>query len=160
MAGIKKTLKEKCFDFYLRIPVVCDFLIVGISIIAWYYFSKCFNIEIDTTDNKLGEVSSEIGTVVIAIAGFILTITVTFKNTIHTEKQENNNDLFYNSNFYSVTIKFLKNCVKLLLFLFLVIYIARLLHPISDDVLFYINFSALLFSVLVFLRFLLVLKII
>ena len=162
MAKINKTIKEKILDFYLVIPVICDFFIVSISILIWCFISKHYNITIHE-DNKLSEVSAEIGTVVITIAGFILTIItiiVTFKNTVQQRVKKSNNDLFYNSAFYSVTITLLKNCVKLLLFLFLVIYIARLLHPISDLILFYINFSALIFSILVFLRFLLILKII
>lgn len=163
MAKIKKTIKEKCFDFYLKTPVICDFFIVGFFLVIWYSLSNYFSFSIDSKNNKLSEVSAEIGTVLITIAGFILTIItiiVTFKNTIEPKKNESNNDLFYNSDFYPVTIKLLKNCVKLLLFLFLVIYFARLLYPISDIILFYINLSALVFSVLVFMRFLLILKII
>jgi hypothetical protein len=163
MGTIKKTWKEIFFDFYFKTPVIYDFFIVGVITIAWYFLSKYYGLSIDSKNNKLSEISAEIGTIVITIAGFILTIItiiVTFKNTIEPKKKESNNDLFYNSDFYPLTIKLLKNCVKLLLFLFLVIYIARLLHPISDNVLFYINFSALIFSILVFLRFLLILKII
>jgi hypothetical protein len=163
MGNIKKTPKEIILDFYLKTPVVCDFFIVGIITIAWYFLSKHYGFSIDSDNNKLSEISAEIGTVVITIAGFILTIItiiVSFKNTIKPKKKESNNDLFYNSDFYLTTIKLLKNCVKLLLLLFSVIYIARLVHPIADNVLFYINFSALIFSVLVFLRFLLILKII
>jgi hypothetical protein len=163
MAKINKSIKEKCLDFYLRTPVKCDFFIVGFCILIWHSLSNYFSFSIDSENNKLSEISAEIGTVLITIAGFILTIItiiVTFKNSIEPKKNESNNDLFYNSNFYPVTIKLLKNCVKLLLFLFLVIYIARLLYPISDIIMFYINFSALVFSVLVFMRFLLILKII
>ncbi len=157
-----RTFKEKVLDRYLAAPIIYDFIIVGIFAIAWYFFSKHYSITIKE-ENKLSEVSSEIGTALITITGFILTIItiiVTFKNTIRKGKKESNNDLFYNSEFYPTTISLLKNCVKLLLFLYILIYLVRLLHPIPIEILFYINFSAIFFSVLVFLRFLLILKII
>lgn len=158
----KKTLKEKVLDFYMTRPVIVDIVLISLVLTVLFFVLKKFKFVIDA-NNKLIELTSEVATASITIAGFIITIItiiVTFKNTINNNRTDTNKFKFYNSDFYFVTIKLLRNCVIVLVLNFAALLVLKVFYPLPLEFNLFLNLACLLLILLVFFRFLLILKII
>lgn len=165
----KKTFKEKTIDAYIKRPILYDIIIslvisCGLKILNFFEFVD-FDFSDDSFKSHIIDISSEIGIAVITLAGFILTvltIIVTFKNTINTDilKEKNLTTIFYTSDFYLKSVLLLKNSVKILLLIFFSAFFSKLFNRFSIELVFYFNLFVLTISLLNAYRFLLVLGII
>ena len=141
---------KKILDFYFRFPVVIDFAIgLGIVFIINYYVNQK-NLTIPEKQLIL-DYASETTTVLLTLAGFILTfltVLITFK-TSSTALPSNPSimEAFCNSSLYKETTRQLKNCIKSLIFLTMVVYMLRFINILG----LWITYYWVIFSIIVLL---------
>lgn len=131
---------KKALDFYFRFPVIIDYTVGLIIISIIHYFVKENVLKIPKEDQIL-DYASETTTVLLTLAGFILTfltVLITFK-TGSTVPPPNPSlmESFCNSSLYKETTRLLKNCIKSLIFLTLVIYVLRFVNILGIWVIYY-----------------------
>jgi len=123
----------KLLDIYFNRPVAWDFGIAGALAIVGGFFLKKQYLAIPTVDHLYSTVS-DMSTISLTMAGFILTLVtvlISFKSTNKIDKnnvQESDKifDLFFASTLYFRTIKLLNNAIKSLAFIALMGYILKL----------------------------------
>jgi len=106
-------------NFYFKRPIANDYLIAGIVVIVTWYLLSCNYFTIPKADRLFSTVS-DMSTIALTMAGFILTLTtvlISFKSTNKIDKtnvQESDKvfDLFFASKLYFDTIKILNNAIK------------------------------------------------
>ena len=120
-------------NFYFKRPIISDYTISGIVvIIVWYLL--CSNYLIIPKADRLFSTVSDMSTIALTMAGFILTLTtvlISFKSTNKIDKnnvQESDTvfDLFFASKLYFDTIKILNNAIKSLSIIALIGYLLKL----------------------------------
>lgn len=122
---------KKILDFYFRFPVIIDFVIAFLVVLTTRHFTKRGTLTIPDKEQIL-DYASETTTVLLTLAGFILTfltVLVTFKvgnSTLPTKPTVM--EAFCNSSLYKETTRQLKNCIKSLIFLTMVIYMLRFIN--------------------------------
>jgi hypothetical protein len=120
-------------DQYFKRPVVWDF-VIGVSLLLLAcLFYKFDRISLPCRDELVSS-TTDITNICFTSAGFIfttLTILITFKSgtsitkeNIH--KSESTFEAFFASELYFETVKHLKNCVKVLIVVAIIGYIAKL----------------------------------
>ncbi len=131
---------KRVLDFYFRFPILMDYL-VGFSLLCLvHYCVKNCILEIPKEESILNY-ASETTTILLTLAGFILTfltVLITFK-TGKVEESENITlmEKFCNSSLYKDTTTLLKNGIKSLIFITLVIYILRFVNIFGIWLLYY-----------------------
>jgi hypothetical protein len=140
---------KKILNFYFRFPVLLDYLL-GFCVIGvvHYYIKQCV-ITVPKADT-VSDYASETTTVLLTLAGFILTF-LTLLITFKTGKVERSNptlmERFCNSSLYGDTTTLLKDGIKSLLFVTLVIYLFRFVNILGVWALYY----WIIFSIVVLL---------
>lgn len=129
-------------DIYFRRPLVWDYCLAMV-LTSLIKFLICKRV-LDTpkSDNTF-TVTSDLSTISLTLAGFILTfltILISYKSTIKQknpverhEETESSYDLFFSSKLYFVTVKHLKNGIKSLVIISIIGYFLKLTLPIQDQ---------------------------
>lgn len=130
----------RILDFYFRFPIIMDYLTgLGLVSIIRYYINA--NILLIPKDDVILDYASETTTVLLTLAGFILTfltLLITFKTgPADNTRPQSLMESFCRSSLYKDTTKLLKNCIKSLIFLSLMIYILRFINIVGIFTLYY-----------------------
>jgi len=141
---------KKILDFYFRFPVIIDFFI-GISSVTFInHYIKLGYLSIPK-DEIILDYASETTTVLLTLAGFILTfltVLITFKTGSNTlSSTPSIMESFCNSSLYKETTRLLKNCIKSIIFLTMVIYMLRFINLFGLWIMYY----WIIFSIIVLL---------
>ena len=161
------------FDIFFARPYLFDVLTAIILEILAYYLDKYGLIDVSKVLNQ-DKILEQLGTSVITIAGFvltILTIVVTFKNSEDSKKTivrrryhkrpANKVTLFFSSKLYFKTVRVLHQSVfGLTLIFILFITIELISNSICGTYKFYFIVFGLIVSILIFLRCILTLSLI
>jgi hypothetical protein len=123
-------------DHYFKHPVKYDYLL-GISLSFCAFRLHRAGLLGVPKDEYLMSMASDLTTIALTLAGFILTlltVLITFKSTSTVSRhnytgEEPLFDLFFASGLYFTTVMHLKNCVKSLTFITIVGYSLKLLLP-------------------------------
>lgn len=141
---------KKILNFYFRFPVAIDFAIgIGIVFLINYYVNQK---QLTIPEKQLIlDYASETTTVLLTLAGFILTfltVLITFKTSSTTlPSNPSIMEAFCNSSLYKETTRQLKNCIKSLIFLTMVIYMLRFINILG----LWITYYWVIFSIIVLL---------
>lgn len=149
-------------DKYFTRPLLWDYIaaliIIAASVILNY--KGCLTIP---KEEYVNSTTSDLTTIALTLAGFILTlltVLITFKSTAKKKNEVNEDDsvfeLFFATDLYFQTVKHLKNCIKSLIFICLCGYIIKL-GVQKYHYLFFFNFLGIAIIVLTLLRSLLIL---
>lgn len=121
-------------DNYFKRPLFWDYTIATIitAVFIIFYYNKILTIP---KEEYLFSISSDLSTVALTLAGFILTlITVLISFKVGNSKKRNLNveeaslfEIFFNTELYNTTVGFLKNCIKSLMFVAVLGYSIKLL---------------------------------
>lgn len=153
-------------DKYFKRPLFWDYFLSIIILAIIIIFYKRGIIVIPKADHVLS-IASDLSTIALTLAGFILTlltVLITFKSTTkidETNPQEKNTlfELFFGSPFYFETVKHLKNCIKSLVFIAVFGFTIKLfVREDSCKFIFFYNVMGLIIIVLTLLRSLLILE--
>ena len=141
---------RKVLDIYFRFPVLLDYILACGLVGAVHYYIKHHILTIPKDDVIL-DYASETTTVLLTLAGFILTF-LTVLITFKTGSSENSNtpslmETFCNSSLYKDTTRLLKDGIKSLIFVTLIIYVLRFVNILGIWVLYY----WIIFSIIVLL---------
>lgn len=155
---------KRLIDFYLRFPIFYDILIsvtVCILFDALDIRDKAPFSKRLINEDLVGGFASGF----ITFAGFVLTIItiiVSFKHTIPLEsnKTKSRTYLFYNSDYYKVSLKLLTNCVLVLIVVFFALLFFYMFDQIGQRLQNYIYGICLILGITTIFRFVLILKVI
>jgi magnesium-transporting ATPase (P-type) len=120
-------------NFYFKRPIVNDYVISGIIVFIARYL-LCHNYLTIPKADRLFSTVSDMSTLALTMAGFILTLTTVLISFKSTNKIDRNNiqesdktfDLFFASKLYFDTIQILNNAIKSLSIIALLGYILKL----------------------------------
>jgi len=121
-------------DRYFRRPLVFDYsLAILICLVLYFFYTKHW-FELPKDDYSMST-TTDLSTIALTIAGFILTlltVLITFKAASKIQNSSNNEDtpvfdLFFATSLYFQTTHLLKNCIKSLIFVALIGFSLKLL---------------------------------
>lgn len=146
---------KKLLDIYFRFPVLLDY-IIGLSLICVVHYYVKKSILTVPKEETILDYGSETTTVLLTLAGFILTF-LTVLITFKTGKIEGNKPVtlmekFCDSSLYSDTTRLLKNGVQSLIFVTLIIYVLRFVNIFGIVVLYYWIIVSIIVLLLTILR--------
>jgi hypothetical protein len=151
---------------YFKHPVIWDCCIGTVLSLLSFFFLKR-NILILPKEEYILSIASDLSTIALTLAGFILTlltVLITFKSSSKVTKESNPEnesllDLFFATDLYFQTVKHFKNCVKSLIFIAIFGYSLKLgLSEKSYSYIYYFNVFSLVIIVLTLWRSILVLS--
>lgn len=142
---------KRLLNFYFRFPVIIDFIIALITVLTTHHFIKCGGLTVPDKEQIL-DYASETTTVLLTLAGFILTfltVLITLKTGPSSALPTNPSimEAFCNSSLYKETTRQLKNCIKSLIFLTMVIYLLRFVNILE----LWLTYYWVIFSIIVLL---------
>ncbi len=154
------------YKYYFRNPIVWDVFIATILAVTTV-IAHNINYLIKPTNENILETLSDFSNIGLTSSGFVLTfltILITFKSSNSVDKNnatENNSvfEIFFASELYFETVKYLKGCIKSLLSVSIAGYIFKLLLSSSQvSYLYYFNVFSIVIIVLTLWRCLLILS--
>lgn len=116
-------IKLKILDFYLRIPVLMDIILILITIGLINYLND-EELVLSFDGDRLKSISSDLISTSISLAGFVLaalTIIVTFKDTVTDKASIDGKSTFFNSPKYFDLVKVFYSASLVLIFVFLIL---------------------------------------
>lgn len=146
---------KRLLDFYFRFPVMIDYLL-GITLVGTihYYVKQC--ILSIPKEETVFDYASEATTVLLTLAGFILTfltVLITFKtNNVDENRKPTLMEKFCQSSLYIDTTRLLKDGIKSLIFVTLIIYILRFVNVLGVWLLYYWVIFGIIVLLLTILR--------
>lgn len=159
-------LYRKFLDVYFKSPIIWDYSLGCVSVAICWWLQIKEHICLPKSDNLLS-VTTDLSTVSLTIAGFILTfltVLITFKSSskVTADNYDAENDslfeIFFASELYFQTVKYLKNCIKSLIFVAVIGYSLKLsLNEARYAYLLLFDVFALIIITLTMLRSLLIL---
>jgi len=152
---------RKVLDLYFRFPVFIDY-VLGLSVVGVMNYNIRLGILKIPKDEIILSLASETTTILLTLAGFILTfltILITFKTgNLAENKNPSLMEKFCNSSLYKETTKLLKGGIKSLIFTTLVIYVLRFVNMSDIWVLYYWIMLSIIVLLLTILRALFILE--
>lgn len=152
-------------DRYFKKPIFWDYLLSSIVLAVVIFLHKKVIIHFPKDDYVMS-IASDLSTISLTLAGFILTlltVLITFKSTTKIDENEPHEkntlfELFFGSALYFETVKHLKNCIKSLVFIAVFGFTIKLFaNAESCKYIFFYNVFGLVIIVLTLLRSLLIL---
>lgn len=121
-------------SFYFRRPILIDYFIAALlaGVVAYLLFHNYLSLP---TSDRLFSTVSDMSTIALTMAGFILTLSTVLISFKSTNKVDRNNiqesdtifDLFFASRLYFDTIRMLNNAIKSLSVIALIGYLLKLI---------------------------------
>jgi len=152
---------KKVLDIYFNKPVLIDYLVGILIATSIFLLDNKYKILGEIDNNNLVNFSSDIASVGLTVAGFILTlltILITFKSTEDQRLKELSNssssfEIFFGSPLYFKAVKILQNAVGSLAVVSIVLFLVKLfLHSNWQNLLLYLNLLGVLVILTSFFR--------
>ncbi len=146
---------KKTLDYYFRFPILIDY-ILGASLSGTVYLCVRNGILASPKEETILDYASETTTILLTLAGFILTfltLLITFKTgRVNGNKAPTLMERFCDSLLYTKTTQLLKNGIKSLIFVTLVIYVFRFVSILGTYALYYWTIFSIIILLLTILR--------
>lgn len=151
---------SKLLDRYFRNPILIDYILAFLAVIAAFCLVLNGHLYLPSTD-RLYSTVSDICTVSLTMAGFILTlltVLISFKSTSRVDSKnlkidDSVFDIFFTSSLYFRTVEILKNAIISLTFVSLCGYLLKILFNSPEmPVLFYYCIFSVIIVILTVLR--------
>lgn len=123
-------------DIYFRKPIFWDYLVCLLLCILSIILEYKGIVILPSKEESIA-ITTDVTTISLTLSGFILTlltVLITFKSSAPTNKNLKNEEqslfsLFFTTEYYFVTTKHLKNCIKSLLFIAVIGFAIKLFLP-------------------------------